>query len=182
MLWYPMRVTYGREEAIKAALDEEHIENFLPMCCEDYLDEHKEPRIRLTPAIRNLIFVHSFRNVLTEMKKYDKRFHPLRYIIDKTRSDVFDKVMTIPQRQMEQFMRVAAVPDDRVTILEEYNDDFFNKPGQRVIIKYGDFKGVEGTIKRIKKRKQVVVELKGIIAATIDFVPTSWLEFVPDEE
>ena len=180
MSWYPMRVTYGREEAIKEALDNEHIENFIPMRNEVYLDEHEERHVRLTPAIRNLIFIHSFRQTLTEMKMFDKRFHPLRFIIDHTRVNDNSPVMTIPERQMESFMKVASIPNNRVTILNEYNEEFFSKPGQHVRIVHGEFNGVEGVVKRIKKRKQVVVELKGLIAATIDFIPISWLEFLPD--
>ena len=88
--------------------------------------------------------------------------------------------MTIPERQMKSFMKVASIPNNRVTILNEYNEEFFSKPGQHVRIVHGEFNGVEGVVKRIKKRKQVVVELKGLIAATIDFIPISWLEFLPD--
>ncbi len=36
----------------------------------------------------------------------------------------------------------------------------------------------EGAILRIKKRKCVVVEVKGICAVAITFVPSDWLELI----
>ena len=44
----------------------------------------------------------------------------------------------------------------------------------------GDFKDAEGVIKRIKNNKRIVVEIKGVAAVAITFVPAIWLE--PIEE
>ena len=49
------------------------------------------------------------------------------------------------------------------------------KPGRHVLITDGDFKGAEGVIKRIKKRQCVVVQIEGIAAVAITFVPSAWL-------
>ena len=58
--WFPMRVTYSQELKIKASLDEEGIENFLPMAYQ-LVDTSGERHRTLVPAIHNLIFVHSTR-------------------------------------------------------------------------------------------------------------------------
>ena len=50
-----------------------------------------------------------------------------------------------------------------------------NNIGKKVKITAGPFAGVEGTIKRIKRNKHVVVQLEDIAAAAIDFVPNDYL-------
>ena len=58
--WYPMRVTYGREEKIKDALDALEVRNFLPMQrLRGWVDEDGVPHQNIVPAIRNLIFVNA---------------------------------------------------------------------------------------------------------------------------
>lgn len=48
--WYPMRVTYGREETIRQCLLSDAVENFLPMRHKVYADEcgHVRPRLPRT--------------------------------------------------------------------------------------------------------------------------------------
>ena len=52
-------------------------------------------------------------------------------------------------------MRVTSAPDDSVSVMA-WNDDFFGKPGTKVRITDGDFKGVEGVIRRIKQNKRMI--------------------------
>jgi transcription antitermination factor NusG len=85
----------------------------------------------------------------------------------------------VPERQMDNFIRVASVQDDRLLYLDP-NNEFLQKPGHRVRITDGDFKDAEGVIKRIKNNKRIVVEIKGVAAIAITFVPAIWLE--PIEE
>ena len=54
------------------------------------------------------------------------------------------------------------------------------KVGRRVIITDGDFAGVEGVVKRIKKNRHVVVELDGLTAVAIAFVPPAFLRFIDE--
>ncbi len=81
--------------------------------------------------------------------------------------------MLVPDKQMENFIRVASVQDDRVMFLE--SNDFINRIGQRVKVIDGYFSGVEGVVKRINKNKRIVVQLEGIAAVAIAFVPASQL-------
>ena len=152
--WYPMRVTYDREEIIKEHLDTDRVDSFLPMREEYYADAKGHPRKRTVPAVRNLIFIHSSQKDITEMKMYKAHYQPLRYMTDRTADGAIAHIMTIPDEQMEQFIRVVTAPG----------------------ITGGDFKGVEGIIRRIKRNKHVVVELKGIAVAILTFVPPAWIE------
>ena len=180
ILWYPMRVTYGREEKIKDALDTLNVRNFLPMMrLRGWVDDNGEPHQNIVPAIRNLIFINSSQERITELKMFNKECNSLRYMTNPFSHSDDDYLLTVPERQMENFMRVASVQDDRLIYLDP-NVDYLRTPGQKVRIKDGDFKDAEGVIKRIKNNKRVVVEIHGIAAVAITFVPAIWLE--PIEE
>ena len=79
----------------------------------------------------------------------------------------------MPDKQMEDFIRVASVRDDSVMFLD--CSDFLRSPGTRVRVTEGPFAGVEGVIKRIRRNKRVVVQIDGVAAVAITFVPPSAL-------
>lgn len=170
-----MRVTYHREIKIKEQLDLLGIENFVPMHFE--LVETKQGRKRmLVPAVHNLIFVHSTQEAITHLKMTKKECEPLRYMMKRvggSRSSQRE-IMIVPDREMENFMRVATVQDNSVMFLDY--KDFIGKEGRRVRISEGTFAGVEGVIKRIKKNKHVVVQIEGVAAVAVAFVPSSLLQ------
>lgn len=171
--WYPMRVTYGREVKVKEALDNLGIENFLPMHYELVDPGDGNKRRMLVPAIHNLIFVHDSREDITRLKTTKREFQPLRYITKCFAESIDDNILTVPDSQMQNFIRVASVQDDSVMFLE--TGDYINKIGQRVQITEGYFAGVEGVVKRIKKNKHVVVQLEGLAAVAITYVPATCL-------
>ena len=173
--WFPMRVTYNREMKIKKLLDELNIENFVPMRYA-YVNTSVGKMKKLIPSIRNLIFVRSTQNELTELKMSRADFSPMRYM---TRDSIITnqkEIIHVPDKQMDDFMRVASITDDRVMILD--NNDYINKIGKRVEITRGYFAGIEGVIKRIKRNKHVVVQIEGVAAVAITFIPASCLMFI----
>ena len=171
--WYPMRVTYGREVKVKQALDKLGIDNFLPMHYELVDPGDGNKKRMLVPAIHNLIFVHDSREDITLLKTTRREFQPLRYITKHFAESVADNILTVPETQMRNFMRVASVQDDSVIFLD--NSDYLSKVGRRVLITEGYFAGVEGVVKRIKKNKHVVVQLEGLAAVAVTYVPASCL-------
>ena len=176
VLWYPMRVSYGREEKIKEALDTLNIRNFLPMQRQrGWVDDKGEPHQKLVPAVRNLIFIHSSQEHITELKMFNKECDSLRYMTNPFSHSDDDYLLTVPDRQMENFIRVAAVQADSLFYLDP-NAEFLRVPGRKVRITDGNFKDAIGTIKRIKNNKRVVVEIQGVVAVAITFVPTVWLD------
>ena len=125
------------------------------------------------PAINNLIFVHSTKERISELKVSNELLEPLRYMIDQTAGEAHT-IMTVPDKQMENFMRVASVTDDSVMFLDETT--IVGKEGKRVEIMGGPFEGVTGVIRRVKRCKRVVVELEGIACVAIAFVPVGLLK------
>ena len=175
--WYPMRVAYDRGDrvlVIREALKARGIEYFLPMHWE-YTKDDLDARKKLTPAINGLIFIHASRWVITDLKR-QSGFEALRYWMDKTKGpESEDRVLTVPDAQMQNFMRVASTEGDNLIYLQ-YNEQFLDKPGKRVRITQGDFTGCTGTIRRIKKRQCVVVQIDHVAALALAFVPPTWLE------
>lgn len=169
--WYPMRVTYHRELRIKEQLDALGVDNFVPMHY-DLSDSSDGPRKTLVPAIHNLIFVHASQKALTHLKMHRKEFEPMRYMM-RTSSDGHKELLYVPDRQMEDFMRVASAQDASVIFLDVRDN---SNMGRRVRITVGRFKGVEGVIKRIKKNKYFLIQIDGVAAVAITYVPADCLE------
>jgi transcription antitermination factor NusG len=131
---------------------------------------------KLIPAVHGLIFVHSPRKRLTELKRSTPALEPLRYMTNHFATNFTNQILTVPDRQMENFMRVAGVETDDVMFLD--CNEYICRVGRRVRIVQGPFAGVEGVIKRIKNNKHVVVQVEGLAAVAITFVPPSLLEAV----
>ena len=173
--WFPMRVTYQREMKVKAELDRLRIENFLPMrykVMESQNDGDAELRRELVPAINNLIFLRSTQERVSELKRRNEVLEPLRYMMDHTASSEH-AIMTVADREMENFMRVALRTDDSVMFLD--NETVVGKEGKRVEIMGGAFEGVKGVIRRVKRCKRVVVEIEGVASVAIAWVPAGML-------
>lgn len=172
--WFPMRVTYGRQLSVKAFLDDEGVENFLPMKTQLSKQGHHIVRKRV-PALSNLIFVRTTMRHLTHLKQTRTGAESLRYMVRRALhpDQAPGEVIVVPDRQMANFLLVAAGPEDEFTYLEpaEMNG---HEQG-RVKIVSGPFQGVEGVIKRIHGNKQVVVELEGLGGVTIHFVPKNFM-------
>ena len=174
-VWFPMRVTYQREMKVKAELDRLGIENFVPMrykVMERQNDGDAELRRELVPAINNLIFVRSTQERVSELKQTNEVLEPLRYMMDRTAS-LEHAIMTVADREMENFMRVASRTDDSVMFLD--NETVVGKEGKRVEIMGGAFEGVTGVIRRVKRCKRVVVEIEGVASVAIAWVPAGML-------
>ena len=127
-------------------------------------------KLKLLPAIHNLVFVHASQETLTQLKMTRKEFSPMRYMVRKSITDAeVHEIITVPEDQMNNFMKVASVQDERVFFLDY--DGSRNIIGRRVKVIDGYFAGVEGVIKRINKNKRVVVQLDGIAAVAIAYIP-----------
>ena len=173
--WFPMRVTYQREMKVKAELDRLGIENFVPMrykVMESQNEGDTKLRRVLVPAINNLIFVRETQERVSELKRTNEVLEPLRYMMDRTASQEH-AIMTVADREMENFMRVASRTDDSVMYLDD--DTIVGKEGKRVEIMGGAFEGVTGVIRRVKRCKRVVVEIEGVASVAIAWVPAGML-------
>jgi transcription antitermination factor NusG len=198
-IWFPMRVTYQREMKVKAELDRLGIECFIPMkyriaerrgdgttelrrgtntiatphSQRENLTDDTNIRRELVPAINNLIFVRSTQERISGLKASNEVLEPLRYMMDRTASREH-AIMTVGDREMENFMRVASRTDDSVMFLDE--ETVVGKEGKRVEIMGGAFEGVTGVIRRVKRCKRVCVEIEGVASVAIAYVRAELLK------
>ena len=172
--WFPMRVTYGREVHVKEFLDSIAVETFLPMTTRTIRDGNHIRHERV-PAIGNLIFIHSQKKNIDNLKHTRIEAEPLRYMTRHLRADdgIRHEIIIVPDNQMDDFIHVTSAPDDQRTFLTV--DDLRGKNGASVVISSGPFAGVEGVIKRIKGNRRVVVEIEGIGGVCINFVPSKFI-------
>ena len=163
---------------MKGELDRLGIENFVPMrykVVESQSDGDTELRRELVPAINNLIFVRSTQERVSELKRRNEVLEPLRYMMDHTAAGEHN-IMTVADREMENFMRVASRTDDSVMFLDD--ETVVGKEGKRVEIMGGAFEGVTGVIRRVKRCKRVVVEIEGVASVAIAYVPAEVLRVI----
>lgn len=169
--WFAMRVTYGRALKFKASLDEAGFETFVPMCMKTVEQNGKRKRV-LVPAVTNLCFVRSSKVQIDEFMKSLGETCPARYMWDKaTRLPVI-----VLDKPMEDFMTISNTMADDVIYLKEISAKL--REGQKVRVMQGPFKGVEGTIIRVRRSRRVMVELPGMLAIATTYVRPDELEII----
>lgn len=172
-LWYAIRVTYNRELKVKDDLDTRGITNFVPM---QYRREERNGVMvkRLVPSVHNLIFILM---TPTEMREYKMSTAlPIRYIMD----CVNHKPITVPTREMENFIKVAGTYDEKLVYLSPDMGNFVR--GERVRIIGGMFAGAEGIFVRVKGDRRVVVNVEGLVAVATTFVHPSMIEKITERD
>jgi hypothetical protein len=172
--WFPMRVTYGRQTLVKDFLDTLAIRTFLPTV-ERTWREGSRIRHGHVPAISNLLFVRSAKVTLDNLKHTRIEAEPLRYMTRPitAATDSLREIITVPDKQMDNFIRISEAPDDQRTFLSAA--DLQGHPGDTVVVTSGPFAGIEGIINRIKGNRRVVVEIAGVAGVCINFVPSRFI-------
>lgn len=172
--WFALRVTYCRELKVQKVLEEKGIRTFVPM---RIIREERDGKVvrRHVPAINNLIFAHSDQQTLYDHIRSEGEASMTRFIWNRsTRMPI-----VVPDKQMEDFIRICAQGDDDVLFLSELDEKLRN--GARVRVAFGPLAGVEGRVVRIKKSRRILVELPGLLSVASTYVPVEYLEPLPEE-
>lgn len=165
-VWYAMRATYQRGLDAKQFLDQQGIENFIPMHYE-IITRYKRKKRVFVPVIRNLIFVHTIPSIIKQAKIDIAYMQYLTTVEEEKRIPII-----VPDFQMQQFIAVAGTYDDQLVYLMPSEINL--EKGTKVRVHGGPFDGVEGVFIKIKgvKNKRVVVSIQGITAvATAEIHP-----------
>ena len=179
--WYPMYVSYSRELVVRDALDKEGVRNFLPMY---RVTERVGKKLvhTLQPLVHNLIFVYSDRAQLRNLKMFNRDCTHLQFMTIRPRNDEHASVViTIPERQMEQFMRAMSVDDELGQRSFLPYTDFLGREGQRIRFLRGPFQGIEGTIKRIRSNRHLVIALPHVGVLVISIPSSRDIEFIEEK-
>ena len=172
-VWFAIRVTYNRELKVKEDLDARQIANFVPM---QYRREERNGVMvkHLVPSVHNLIFINL---TPSEMKEYKETTTlPIRYIMRRNPR----KPITVPNREMENFIKVAGTYEEKLIYLNPEPGDFTK--GERVRIIGGQFAGAEGIFVRVKGDRRVLINVQGLVAVATTYVHPSMIEKITDPD
>ena len=171
--WFALRVTYSRELKAQQVLSEKGIRTYVPM---RRLRKEADGRVtdRMVPAINNLLFVLSDQQTLYDLMQYEGEISMSRFIWDR----VTRQPLIVPDKQMEDFIRVSEVAGDEAIYLSDLDGKFSS--GARVRVCFGPLSGVEGKVVRIRKSRRILVELPQIGAVASTYIPMEYLELLPD--
>lgn len=172
-LWFAMRVTYHREMLVKKLLDDEGIENFIPMYYQPVKGKQKKGKI--VPVIYGLIFVHATFSDIQYLKK-ERGIEYLQYIID---SRSREKII-VPEDQMRRF--IAVVGTYHESLLYFQPNELNLKKGTRVRVCGGEFEGQEGIFVKVKgaRDRRVVISIQGVIAVAIAAIHPDLIEVLDE--
>jgi len=159
--WFAMSAVFNRSMRMKEILDEQHVENFVPMRYQTLpRPVGGRKQTRLVPAINNLIFVYA---TAERMRTLKTQYLFLQYLTFPD-ADGRRRPIIVPREQMLHFIAVAGTNDDRLLWLDPCQVDL--KRGTRVRIRGGLFDGVEGVFVKVKgvRDRRVVVSIDGVAA------------------
>ena len=167
--WYPLRVTYGRELKLKERLDQLQVTSYIPMRYKKVEKDGKRKTV-LVPAVSNLCFAYTTRDVIDRLRSGLLETLPFHYIWDKATS----LPIVVPDKAMDDFIKVSSSLEDDLVYLSEVSP--LLRAGQKVRVIAGPFAGIEGKVVRIRKSKRVMVELPGMLAVATTYIRGEWLE------
>lgn len=169
--WYAIRVSYGRVLKIVARLEEAGFECFVPMM-RKRIEKGNKTETVIVPAVSNLCFIHSDKSSIDDFLYSLGEGSPAHYIWDKSTR----KPIVVPDKAMQDFIQISRVMADDVLYLKDITSKL--SAGQKVRVKNGPFKGVEGVVLRVKRSRRVVVDFPGVLAIATTYVQPQDLELI----
>lgn len=169
MSWFAIRVTYGRGLKFKQLLEEAGFQCFVPMR-KKTTEKNGRKETALVPAVSNLCFVNTEKPNLDEFMRSFGESCMGHYIWDKSTR----KPIIVPDKAMEDFIQVSMVMSDDILYLKDITAKL--RQGQKVRVVNGPFKGIEGTVIRIRRSRRIMVELPGMLAVATTYVKPQDLE------
>lgn len=162
--WFAARTRYQQERLVCERLAELGIEYYAPFRKEQRQWSDRVKTIEV-PLIPSLVFLRAGYEEATALLS-DSRL-PIRYM----QNLATNERLVIPDSQMEQFQQISRLHAGGLTLFDNNL-----KPGCRVRVLEGAFKGIEGELIRIKGHKRVVVRLEGLFALATTYIPGEYLE------
>lgn len=142
------------------------LESFVPLKYDVKKRQGHDRRV-LVPALSRYIFV---KGPLETIQDYIANAHFVVYLQRSTFSGRKD-YLTIPSKAMDNFIAVTENNEQRVTYFSP--DEIRLNVGDQIRIKGGLYDGREGTIMRIKgkRNRHLVVQIPGILIAAVQMSP-----------
>ena len=172
-VWFAMSAPYRRELKAKEFLDKKSVECFVPMK-QALIEKRNGVKSRqMVPAIHNIIFVHTTRERIRELKQ------GVNFLQYHTRPVAGKNIpIIVPDRQMQQFIAVTATANEEITYLRPEELDI--RQGTKVRVHGGVFDGTEGYFVKVqgKRSRRVVILIEGITAVALTEISTDFIEVI----
>ncbi len=168
--WYVLKTIFSREMKIKELLDEKNIESFIPMKYKIKVVKGRKTKV-LAPAINDFVFVHTDKKTLEDFKQEVlTKFSYNTYFLTRKEGEK-RKIETVPDKQMNEFIRVANHLDDDITFYK--TEEVELKKGMKVRVIGGIYDGIEGVLLKIqgKRNKRIFMEIPGVAIAISSVTP-----------
>ena len=163
--WYVIGARAARhEEKIRDELRKAGFRSHVPMTYEIKTVRGQEHRA-MVPAISGLIFARGSYDALKEYILY--KSHEKIYLRKSTFSNKED-YLTVRDNVMEKFIEWTNVRQEKITYFTP--EELSLKEGETIRIKGGLYDGLEGTVLRLKgkRNKHIVVQIPGVVFAAIE--------------
>ena len=167
--WYALKIFYNKALHFKELVEKDGVETYLAMTSKE-VKESGRIQHQKKPLVSSLMFIRSTEDYLNSLREH--HFSELTYyktahfILQPGNNSVEYVPAIIPEDQMEVF-RQATTEGGNIQYLGTIKS-LNLKPGDRVMVTEGPFKGREGYLKRIKKDRKFVITRGNIAAFTIE--------------
>ena len=171
LVGYALNAPYCSEMKAKALLESKNIECFVPMCYKIVESRLGAKSRKLVPAIHNLIFAHTTKERIQEVKT------GVHYIQYRVRPENGKNVpIVVPDEQMEHFITACNRDNENLRFLMPGEVNLAR--GTRVRVVGGFFDGVEGLFVKVKgiRSKRVVVSVEGLTSVVLTEISDGLIE------
>ena len=158
--WYPMRISYShraRALSISNELAGKGFDAYLHLQepARNAFGEVKEGHYE--GPVYNIVFVHAMKIQLKLLKRFNPACNKMMFMTFKPLdSTAGNKILWVPDRQMEMFRDAATRPDPKEQRKVLTWNELLERPHRKVRILSGPFEGIEGELVRIKGNRIVV--------------------------
>ena len=165
--WYALKVFYGRTKLVEEDFRKARYTTFIPMKVEEVeIDGHRDYVEK--PLITSLMFVRCTERFLKKLKiMYNDYF--LYYSEPGERAPG-----RIPDKEMDNFRLATTLNTSDVMYMG--SDTFQLRKGDRIRVRDGLYKGLEGYVRRINHSRKVLVCLEGIAVVAVSNIHPHLLE------
>lgn len=176
--WFVLRIRYNNDEKAYRALTASAIETFFAQQPVVYEQNGKKIKVE-RPLCPGILFAHSTEEELQDfMLSRVPQSENVRFYRDKTKpKDDSGKnpPMTVSDKTMSSF--IALCKADNENIHKFSKEELSNlQIGSWARVTGGYFKGVEGRIVKVNRRKCILVDVNGICYISTSYIPKPFLE------
>ena len=173
--WYIIKATYGREKQGAEYLTSKGIRAFSPTVTKIREDDETGKSAK-EYSLPNLFFAKGTEQTLKPLVERNPEADYLRFYCRyyNERGKRRRQLITIPQTQMNSFLKICEAKDLDMRIYNEVIHKF--DKGKRVRVIEGPYQGVEGRAVRIFGQQRVGVVINDILTAVTSYVPSGYLE------